>query len=100
MRMNCIIVVIEKDCWRRSEWVGFENRSNGERWRDWRALPPFLNTPWWSSRPSVERSGEISNGNKPCAKKGKRHPGCDESRVAALSGKGKHPGTEGSKSLK
>ena len=32
--------------------------------------------------------------------KGKRHPGCDESQVAALSGKGKHPKTEGSKSLK
>ena len=33
------------------------------------SVAPFLNTPWWSSRPSVERSGKISNGNKPCAKK-------------------------------
>ena len=53
------------------------------------SVAPFLNTPWWSSRPSAERSGEIPNGNKPCAEKGKRHPVCDEGRVAALSGKGK-----------
>ena len=39
--MNCIVVIVVEGfgCKRRSEWAGFESRSNGEQWGDDRVLP-------------------------------------------------------------
>ena len=58
--MNCIVVVVEGLFVEGevSGLVGFESRSNGERWRDWRALPVLIYR-WVSSRPPAARLGGI-----------------------------------------
>lgn len=61
-------------CRRQSEWTGFESRSNGERWRDWKALPS-LKYRWVASQPPAERLGGMP----------KRKQTLDRKRKAAAS---------------